>query len=253
MNFPLFSTFRSLAVLTSILGTAHAQSPSVSIRLLAFSRVGDAREVIVAGPDGKPLDKTPLALPTQQLSPPLAVGSRSLVFRASLPAVTASGTAESSSGTTAVSATGQPEAPASPLGKVELPATGNEFILIFLPDAKDAKMPYRVDAVPVPAGGFGSGDHVFANYSGANIGFKIGEERVAVAAGKSAVFHPKEAGGNLSMIGYWQKTDGAWDPSPFYSSRLIIQKGVRNLILIVRDPKTGIPDFRGISDFVDAP
>ena len=245
MNRPFFSILRSLAVLASVLGTVHAQSSTVSIRLLAFRRVGDVREVIVAGPDGKALDNTPLALPTEQLSPPLVVGSRSLVFLTSQPAATASspGTARTSSS----------EVPAPPLAKVELPATGNEFILVFLPDSKDAKLPYRIDAVPLSAGGFGSGDHVFANYSGANVGFMIGDEKMAVATGKSAVYHPKETGGNRAMVGFWQKNDGAWDPSPFYSSRLIIQDGVRNLVLIIRDPSTGTPDFRGISDFVDNP
>jgi hypothetical protein len=55
------------------------------------------------------------------------------------------------------------------------------------------------------------------------------------------------------MVGYAQEKDGKWGTTPFYSSRLIVQEGVRNFILIVRDPKTGRPDFRGISDFVEKP
>ena len=66
----------------ALAGPLHAQSESASIRLLAFSRAGDVREVMVAGADGKLLHDKPLALPTEQLSPPLTVGSRSLVFQA---------------------------------------------------------------------------------------------------------------------------------------------------------------------------
>jgi hypothetical protein len=55
------------------------------------------------------------------------------------------------------------------------------------------------------------------------------------------------------MAGYHQGKDGKWSTTPFYSSRLIVQEGVRNLILVVRNPKTGEPDFRGIADFVEKP
>lgn len=224
----LLSLIRLLGAMVGATGALHAQSESASIRLLAFSRVGDAREVTVAAADGKPLDDKPLALPTEQLSPPLSVGARSLVFQA-------------------------PGATPTPLGKVELPATGKEFILIFLPDAKGSALPYKVDPVLLPDGGFGSGDQAFVNYSGANVGFVIGGEKLQVPQGKSAVYHPKKAEGIRTMAGYHQGKDGKWSTTPFYSSRLIVQEGVRNLILIVRDPKTGTPDFRGIADFVTPP
>ncbi|MCW1925051.1 hypothetical protein OKA05_20995 [Luteolibacter arcticus] len=222
---PLLRLLVAAAVVSC--GALHAQD-SASIRLLAFSRVGDALEVMVAGADGKLLNDKPLALPTEQLSPAVTVGTRSLVFQT-------------------------PGATPAPLGKVDLPATGKDFILIFLPDAKAATPSYKVDPVPVPEGGFGSGDHAFVNYSGSNVGFVIGGEKLQVPQGKSATYHPKETGGNRTMAGYHQGKDGKWSTTPFYSSRLIIQEGVRNLVLIVRDPKTGLPDFRGISDFVEKP
>ena len=55
--------------------------------------------------------------------------------------------------------------------------------------------------------------------------------------------------GNRSMVCYTQK-DGAWDSLPFFSGRIIVQDGVRNLILICRNPSNGEVDFRGITDFV---
>lgn len=209
-------------------GTLLAQSENASIRLLAFNRVGDTREVMVAGPDGKLLHDKPLTLPTEQLSSPLSVAARSLVFQS-------------------------PGATPSPVGKVELPASGKDFILIFLPGAKDSVPPYKVDAVPVPEGEFGSGDQLFVNYSGSNIGFVIGGEKLAVPMGKSAIYHPKKSEGNRPIAGYHQLKDGKWSATPFYSTRLIVQDGVRNLVLIVRNPKTGDPDFRGVADFVERP
>lgn len=220
------SAFRLLAAAACLGSSLHAQSESASIRLLAFSRVGEAREVMVAGPDGKPLSEKPLALPTEQLSPALTVSSRSLLFQASAATPTT-------------------------LGKVDLPASGKDFILVFLPDSKEGAATYKVDPVPVPEGGFGSGDQVFVNYSGSNVGFVIGGEKVPVPQGKSAAYHPKKAEGNRTIVGYAQARDGKWETTPFYSSRLIVQEGVRNLILIIRDPKTGKPDFRGITDFVE--
>jgi hypothetical protein len=224
----LFSLLRLLGAVVGAASSLHAQSESASIRLLAFSRVGDVREVTVADAEGKLLDDKPLALPTEQLSPPLSVASRSLVFQA-------------------------PGATPTPLGKVVLPASGKDFILIFLPDAKASTPSYKVDPVPVPEGGFGSGDQAFVNYSGSNVAFVIGGEKLQVPQGKSAIYHPKTAEGNRPMAGYHQGKDGKWSTTPFYSSRLIVQEGVRNLILVVRNPKTGEPDFRGIADFVEKP
>ena len=222
---PLISPLALFLVAT---GSLEAQSESATIRLLAFSRAGDAREVMVAGADGKLLGDKPLALPTEQLSPPLSVTVRTLVFQA-------------------------PGTTPTQLGKVELPATGKDFILVFFPDPKGGAHSYKVDPVPVPVESFGSGDQLFVNYSGSNAGFVIDGEKLPVPAGKSATYHPKKAEGNRTIAGYHQQKDGKWSATPFYSTRLIVQEGVRNLILIVRNPKTGLPDFRGITDFVEKP
>lgn len=203
---------------------------TATIRLLAFHRVGEEAEVLVTAPDGKRLGDGPLALPTQQLSAPLAVASRSLAFAS-------------------------PADPTEVLGKVALPAAGSSFILVFLPAPKESATPYQVDPVPLPAGGFGSGDHAFVNYSGANVGCVIDGGRFVVNHGKSAVWHPRRSGGDGARhsIVCYRQVDGAWEDTPFLSTRLIVQDGVRNLILICLDPRTGRIDFRGIADFVEKP
>lgn len=209
-------------------GVAVAQDASASIRLIAFSRVGEPMEVAVAGPDGKPFAKEPLALPTQQLSPVRTVPSRTLVFTA-------------------------PKDPAKVLGKVTLPASEREFILIFLPAPKSSPHPYQVQPVPMPAAGFGSGDQAFVNFSGRQVGCVIDGERLQVPHGKAAVYQAAKSGkgaGNRTIVCYAQK-DGKWEDAPFFSSRLIIQDGVRNLILICLDPNTGEIDFRGVADFIN--
>lgn len=232
-----FPLFRTLAVLACMTAALHAQSENVTLRLLAFTRVGDAREVMITGSDGKPLHDKPVSLPTEQLSAPVDVMGRSLSFVA--PA------AAPADATAAAAPT-----PAPSLGKVELPGGEKDFLLIFLPAAKGAPQPYRVAAVPLPRDNFDSGAQAFINYCGSAVGFTIGGEKLMIPDGKSGIYRPKEATGVKSMVGYQQQKDGKWSATPFYSSRLILQEGVRNLILIFRNPRTGEPDFRGIADFV---
>ena len=223
-----FKPLSCLLILLLAPGSLVAQDAApASIRLLAFGRVGSEMEVAILGPDAKAIGKEPLKLPTQQLSPTRLVPVRVLVFTA-------------------------PTDPKKILGKASLPDSGKEFILIFLPAAKDAAIPYQVDVVALPETGFGSGDYVFVNYSGGPIGCLLGDEKLGVAHGKSAIYHPLKSGkgaGNRTIVCHQQK-NGVWDPVPFFSSRLIIQEGVRNLVLICLTPLTGQIDFRAIPDFI---
>jgi hypothetical protein len=208
---------------------AAAEASSATIRLLAFSRVGEETEVAVSGPDGKRIGESMLALPTRQLSPSLTVPTRKLEFRS-------------------------PADPAGILGRVTLPVAGDDFILVFFPAAEDAAIPYRVDALALPASGFGSGDYAFANYCGNPVGCVIGGKRLVVPPGQLAVHRrakDAKAAGNQTIVCYEQK-DGQWEATPFFSSRIIVQDGVRNLVLICRHPDTGVIDFRGIADFIEA-
>lgn len=219
------------ALLSLILAgwAAAAEAPSATIRLLAFSRVGEETEVVVSGPDGKRIGDAALALPTRQLSPALTVVARKLTFRS-------------------------PADHDRILGQATLPAGGKDFILVFFPSVGDAAIPYRIDALALPASGFGSGDYAFANYCGNPIGCVIDGKRLVVAPGRLAVHRRAKEGqavGNQTIVCYEQK-DGQWETTPFLSSRIIVQEGVRNLILICRDPDTGKIDFRGITDFTEA-
>jgi hypothetical protein len=222
----LFTLLHCLSVVLSAAPSGDA--PAAKVRLLAFSRVGDDMDVNIMDAAGRQMSKAPVALPTQQLSPPEPVTGKSLVFTAGKDVKRI-------------------------LGKVTLPAAGSEFVLIFLPSAKGSPQPYQIDAVSLPESGFRSGDYAFVNYCGSPVGCDIAGERIVVPHGKSAVYQASKSGkgqGNRPLVCYQQK-DGAWESTPFFSSRIIVQDGVRNLILICLDPRTGKIDFRGIPDFVE--
>lgn len=218
-------------ILITAFFTLHAQG-AVKIRLLAFSRVGNATQVLVAGSDGKPFDKEVLELPTQQLSKSRVVASQDLMFL------------DAGAKTDA-------QSPNALMATVKLPAADGEFILVFLPNKAGSATPYQVQALPMPSEHFGSGAQAFVNYCDTDLGFIIDKERLEVHKGKVGVFRPKKMDGNHTIEGFEKGRDGKWITTPFYSSRLIIQEGVRSLILIVRNPQTGLPDFRGITDFVN--
>lgn len=217
-----------LALCLPIHAADHNQLGMASIRLIAFSRVGDDMEVNITGADGSLLSKTPVSLPTQQLSPVESVSTRSLIFTSKAD-------------------------PKKILGKVELPTTGGEYVLIFLPAGKGAAAPYHIDPVPLPSSSFKSGDYAFLNYCGDPVGCDIAGKRMIVPNGKSAVYQSLDAGksaGNRSLLCYRQK-DGQWESTPIYSIRIIVQEGVRNLVFIFRNPSNDQIDFRGVSDFVE--
>lgn len=220
--------FKLAALLSTLalLGNAAAQETKASIRLLAFSRAGEDLEAVVTDGEGKPLLDQPLALPTEQLSSAKSVTVRSLVFRS-------------------------PKDATKVLGKVVLPA-GDEFILVFLPLPAGGTAVYQINAVEMPSKSFGSGDYAFLNYSGTRIGCVIDGTKLVVPQGKAGVYQTSKSGkgaGNRPILCYQEK-DGKWEDRPFFSSRIIIQDGVRNLILVCLHPVTKTIDFRGIADFV---
>lgn len=220
------SVVRSLALPLLLSLFAAPAASAAKVRLLAFQRVGSEMEVNITDADGKLLSKAPVTLPTQQLSPTTEIPGPALVFTA-------------------------PKDPAKILGKVTLPAGGDEFVLIFLPAGAAGAEPYKIDAVSLPASEFRPGDYAFINYSGSAVGCDIEGEKLAVAHGKCAVYRADKSGkkiGNRSMVCYRQK-DGAWESTPFLSSRIIVQDGVRNLVFICLDPRSGAVDFRGIADY----
>lgn len=209
---------------------------AVKIRALVFSRVGDVREVLVAGADGKLVDKKPLGLHTLQLSERKEVPSRALVFLEA----PASGVDD------------DPEALENlkKIAKVVLPEGGAEYVLVFMPNKNGADYPYVVHALPLSERDFGSGDQAFVNFCKTELGFNFDKKLIVVRPGKVGVYSPKKIDGKHTIVGYEKQKDGKWSQNPFYSSRMIVQKGVRNLVFIVPNSRTGRPEFRGITDFV---
>lgn len=229
---------RQCAMLMLIVAVLSAQAMGATkIRLLAFSRVGAAHEVRLTDSDGKPLGNDTLELPTQQLSKPREVASRSLFFLDPEAKVESVG-ADS-------------KAPVGALGRVNLPTGNEEFLVIFLPNKPGAEYPYQVQAIAMPDSQFDSGAQAFLNYCNRDLGFIIDNQRVEVPVGKMGIYRPKKKEGNQVIVGYEKGEDDKWNSQPFYSSRLIVQSGVRNLILIVRNPQTGRLEFRGVTDFVN--
>ena len=218
----------TLAVVLTLSAAARGQEFRAKVRLLAFERVGEETEALVTDGEGKPLADKPMPLPTSQLSAAREFGRRGLVFRS-------------------------PENQAKVLGKVELPAGEKEVFLVFLPAPAGAPESYKVHVVPMPAERFGSGDYMFLNYCGTDVGCVVGKRRLEVAHGKAAVYQSAADADDpvRSIVCYAKAADGAWEPRPFFSSRVIVQQGVRNLVFICRNPSSGAIDFRGIADFVD--
>lgn len=210
---------------------------ATKVRLLALNRVGTSHEVLLAGADGKLLGNEPLELPTHQLSKERDVASRSLFFLDPSAKVENAGSNQKTQ--------------TAALGKVNLPETGDEFILIFLPNKQGAEYPYLVHALLMPSSNFSSGAQAFVNYSNADVGFVIDKQRLEVPKTKVEIFHPKKIDAKNYIQGYEKGGDGKWSEVPFYSSRLIVQQGVRNLIFILRNPKTERLEFRGVTDFVN--
>lgn len=233
MKFILFRPWTALLLVTFIF-TVQAMG-GTTVRLLAFSRVGTAHEVLLAGADGKPLGDDPLELPTQQLSKARDVTSPSLLFFDAAAKVEGA----------------PPKAQGALLGKVDLPDGEKELILIFLPNKQGAEHPYRVHAIAMPSIQFDSGAQAFINYCNRDILFMIDKQRVDVPIGKVGIYRPSQKNTNQVIAGYEKDENGKWQQPPFYSSRIIVQEGVRNLILIVRNPQTERPEFRGIMDILE--
>jgi hypothetical protein len=81
----------------------------------------------------------------------------------------------------------------------------------------------------------------------ANFASEPANEITGAAGDTLSIYRPKKADGVRTMVGYAQEKDGKWNATPFYSSRLIVSEGVRNLILIFREPKPARPISAGLA------
>ncbi|BCU78056.1 hypothetical protein [Luteolibacter sp. LG18] len=219
----------ALACLLCAAGQARAvEEPVASIQMLAFSYSGPERSVLVADPKGVAQTKEPVALPTNQCSPLLRVTSRNLVIT---PVMEGQG--------------GKQGKPA----KVTLPEGGREFVLVFLPIPDDQGGGYRIQAVDLPAERFKSGSYAFLNYSDTEIYCGLDNQKTIVAPAKAGILSPQRAEGIVRAACY-EKSGEGWGQQPFFSGRVPVQDGVRNLVLVSRNPQNNRIDFRGVADYV---
>jgi len=222
-------------------GVARAEF-SGTIRILAFQFNGPVREYRVADAKGTPLDDNPLPLSATQLSPALGVHSRELVFLPPQEKTPAGGNAQKPPTTATI--------PADAV-HVTLPdGVESDYYLIFLPGASGGAAPYRVQALAISPKDFKSGSHAILNYTDAEIGCILGKSKVLVGSCKCSVI-PAGKDEGLETFGCYEKKQGEeWSARPFYSGRLVIQKGVRQLLIISRNSETGDAQFRGVTDYL---
>jgi hypothetical protein len=141
--------------------------------------------------------------------------------------------------------------PAAPIASVKLPEAGRDFLLIFLPGTPGSGKTYLVQAIPFSPERVGSGAFAFINYSGSPIAGIIGTRKFTVENGKMGVCRPSKDEGAERILCYeFDKANDKWLPQPFFSSRIVVQKGVRNFVIVTRDPHTRQIAFRGIPDFL---
>lgn len=227
----------SLSTLAGLLmmdgqGRAAEEVGSVAtIQMLAFSYSGPERSVQVADPKGVAQTKAPVALAVNQCSQPVRVTSRNLVLT---PVMDGEG--------------GKPGKSA----KVVLPEGGREFVLVFLPMPEDQGGGYRVQAVDLPAERFKSGSYAFLNYSDTEIYCGLDNQKTIVPPAKAGILSPQQPEGIVRAACYEKSGDG-WGDHPFYSGRVPVQEGVRNLVLVSRNPVSKRIDFRGVADYLNPP
>lgn len=222
------------AVIVSVslcFGMAHAApvaEATAKIQLIAFAYNGSERDMMIADDKGVAITEKPLRLPSNQCSPVIEVSSRNLVF-------------------TFVAGEGS-----SGVGKpinLSLPLAGKDFVLVFLPQPADQGGSYQVHAVELPAERFKSGSYAFLNYTNTEIACSLDQKNVVVAPRKAGIL---ESGNTEGVVrsACFEKSGDKWSERPFFSGRLPVQRGVRNLVLVSRDPHNGHIEFRGVTDFV---
>lgn len=213
-------------------GMAHAApvaAATAKIQLIAFAYNGAERDMMITDEKGVAVTEKPLRLPTNQCSPVIEVSNRNLVF-----------TFVAGEKATGV---GKPIT-------LSLPVTGKDFVLVFLPQPADQGGSYRVHAVELPAERFKSGSYAFLNYTNTEIACSLDKQNVVVAPSKAGILEPGSAE-DVVRTACFEKCGDKWSERPFFSGRLPVQRGVRNLVLISRDSHNGHIEFRGVTDFVE--
>lgn len=212
-------------------------SAGASIQIIAFSYNGSERELSIADAKGTPMTPKPVKLPMYQCSEPLPVSSRDLQF-----------TLVKEGQDAADGKSGQLSGAGKPM-QVSLTGAGKDYVLVFLPLPSERGGGYKIHAVELPAERFKSGSYAFINYTDTEIYCGLDKQKLVVAPAKAGILSSGAVEG-VVRTACFEKSGSAWSERPFFSSRVPIQKGVRNLVLISRDPASGRIDFRGVPDFI---
>lgn len=208
--------------------------PKVSIRLLCYQRNHPDKKVAIYSPDGTELLNGKVSmLPVYQLSDAVKVSTRQLTFL-----LTSDDT--------------PPEWDPKSTGrmKVKLPATGNEFILLFLKAEKPSAAPYKILPIAAPTNKFKGGSYLLINGSLETIGGSFGKAPVKLGPGKISIIPAAPAGANKSRIALlhtWQKQTKTWSKRPFLSIPLGFNIRSREIIIFFKGPRNKIL-YRGIQD-----
>lgn len=206
---------------------APAAKGTVSIQMIAFAYSGNDRALNVADRQGAIFNKEPINLPINQLSAPLSVHSRGLVFTFA-----------------------QDDGDEAKSMSLTLPGEGKDFVLVFLPITAAKGGGYKIHAVELPAAKFKGGSFAFLNYSKSEIACLMGKQKSIITPGKAGIVSAK-ANEGMVFTACYEKADGKWSKRPFFSARIPVQRTVRNLVLISKDPSNGRLGFRAVADFVE--
>jgi len=234
MKNPLHSRIFSLVLATACALlpaqrlAAAGQEPVASIQIIAFGYNSSERLVKMSDSQGTPIGSKPVGLPMNQCSALMPVPTRDLVFTP---------VSEGEKPTTGKPAT------------AHLPSTGRDFVLVFLPLPTDKGGGYMIHAVELPSDRFTSGSYAFLNYTDAEIYCGMDKQKEIVGPAKAGILSPAIAEG-IVRTACFEKAGDQWAERPFFSGRLPVQRGVRNLVLVSRNVQSGQIEFRGVPDFV---
>ncbi len=133
-----------------------------------------------------------------------------------------------------------------PLGTATIPASGSDFILIFVPVENGYRaLPLRSDNPD-----FKTNSAYLLNLTATPIAVVLGTAKTTLAPGKSTVLQPGyPADAHFYQATFYFSENGS--PVPFNNSRWPISKRLRQLVFIHTVPATGTPTFTSVTDLAE--
>jgi hypothetical protein len=137
-----------------------------------------------------------------------------------------------------------------PACTVTLPANVRQALVVFMPNARDAALPWRAFAIEDSEKAFPNGGALVINLHNANIRFAIGEYKYMLKPGDSyGMQMPKQRDEfNTATVTFEFSHQDQWIKAS--ESRLRFTEGLRYLMLAYRDPTSQRPR---LSTYQDGP